>query len=307
MLNAELRAEEEAKRTDEAKKLEAAKAKEEPPKEGDGLPRAEVPGEAKPDAGGEAAGRELEALRIRAAELDDRLRRKGLRKAERNKIAEELAGVQARMQELSGGNLVLFSRGDGAQGRPALSPTKAALRDRLLLKIAQTAGIRVIREGTEAIAASAARAQGEARMNAMRRRKLKPHEWFVASAADYARLASQVGTLWHERGDVDAYYLDGGLFLFAKSGGCTETLKCWTCSARMSPMKNLNPDVEERTKKWFTPTRAIIVRSLAACGMRLDAIMAVLTGLKTEEQLRILGLGWRTWRKRRIVFRRRTK
>ena len=79
--------------------------------------------------------------------------------------------------------------------------------------------------------------------------------------------------------------------MFAKSGVCTETLKCWTCSARMSPMKNLNPDVEERTKKWFTPTRAIIVRSLAACGMRLDAIMAVLTGLKTEEQLRILGLG----------------
>ena len=39
--------------------------------------------------------------------------------------------------------------------RPALSPTKAALRDRLLLKIARTAGIRVIREGTEAITASA--------------------------------------------------------------------------------------------------------------------------------------------------------
>ena len=213
MLNAELRAEEEAKRSEEAKKREATKAKEEPPKEGEGLPRA---AEEKPDAGGEAAGRELEALRVRAAELDERLRRQGLRKAERNKIAEELAGVQARMQELSGGNLVLFSRGDGAQGRPALSPTKAALRDRLLLKIAQTAGIRVIREGTEAIAASAARAQGEARMNAMRRRKLKPHEWFVASAADYARLASQVGTLWHERGDVDAYYVDGAVFVCKK-------------------------------------------------------------------------------------------
>ena len=106
--------------------------------------------------------------------------------------------------------------GEAAAGRPALSPTKAALRDRLLLKIAQTAGIRVIREGTEAIAASAARAQGEARMNAMRRRKLKPHEWFVASAADYARLASQVGTLWHERGNVDAYYLDGAVFVCKK-------------------------------------------------------------------------------------------
>ena len=160
MLNAELQAEEEAKRTEEAKKREAAKAKEETPKEGDGLPRA---AEEKPDAGGEAAGRELEALRVRAAELDDRLRRKGLRKAERNKIAEELAGVQARMQELSGGDLVLFSRGEAAAGRPALSPTKAALRDRLLLKIARTAGIHVIREGSEAIAASAARAQGEAR------------------------------------------------------------------------------------------------------------------------------------------------
>ncbi len=135
MLNVELQAEEEAKRTEEAKKREATKAKEETPKEGDGSPRA---AEEKPDAGGEAAGRELEALRVRAAELDDRLRRKGLRKAKRNKIAEELAGVQARMQELSGGNLVLFSRGDGAQGRPALSPTKAALRDRLLLKIAQS-------------------------------------------------------------------------------------------------------------------------------------------------------------------------
>ena len=213
MLNAELQAEEESKRSEEAKKREGTKAKEETPKEGEGLPRA---AEEKPAAGGEDAGRELDALRVRAAELDDRLRRKGLRKAERNKIAEELAGVQARMQELSGGNLVLFSRGDGAQGRPALSPTKAALRDRLLLKIAQTAGIRVIREGTEAIAASAARAQGEARMNAMRRRKLKPHEWFVASAADYARLASQVGTLWHERGDVDAYYVDGAVFVCKK-------------------------------------------------------------------------------------------
>ena len=213
MLSAELRAEEEAKRSEEAEKREGTKAKEETPKEGEGLPRA---AEEKPDAGGEAAGRELEALRVRAAELDERLRRKGLRKAERAKISEELSGVQARMQELSGGNLVLFSRGDGAQGRPALSPTKAALRDRLLLKIAQTAGIRVIREGTEAIAASAARAQGEARMNAMRRRKLKPHEWFVASAADYARLASQVGTLWHERGDVDAYYLDGAVFVCKK-------------------------------------------------------------------------------------------
>ena len=154
MLNAELQAEEEAKRTEEAKKREATKAKEETPKEGDGLPRA---AEEKPDAGGEAAGRELEALRVRAAELDDRLRRKGLRKTERNKISEELAGVQARMQELSGGNLVLFSRGEGAQGRPALSPTKAALRDRLLLKIAQTAGIRIVRERSAQILGSARR------------------------------------------------------------------------------------------------------------------------------------------------------
>ena len=68
----------------------------------------------------------------------------------------------------------------------------------------------------EAIAASAARAQGEARLNASRRRKLKPHEWFVASVADYARLANQVGTLWHERGDVDAYYLDGAVFVCKK-------------------------------------------------------------------------------------------
>ena len=161
MLNAELQAEEEAKRSEEAKKREGTKAKEETPKENEGLPRA---AEEKPDAGGEAAGRELEALRVRAAELDDRLRRKGLRKAERNKIAEELAGVQARMQELSGGNLVLFSRGDGAQGRPALSPTKAALRDRLLLKIAQTAGIRIVRERSAQILGSARNAEVRRRL-----------------------------------------------------------------------------------------------------------------------------------------------
>ena len=161
MLNAELLAEEESKRSEEAKKREATKAKEETPKEGEGLPRA---AEEKPDAGGEAAGRELEALRVRAAELDDRLRRKGLRKTERNKIAEELAGVQARMQELSGGNLVLFSRGDGAQGRPALSPTKAALRDRLLLKIAQTAGIRIVRERSAQILGSARNAEVRRRL-----------------------------------------------------------------------------------------------------------------------------------------------
>ena len=161
MLNAELLAEEEAKRSEEAEKREGTKAKEETPKENGGLPRA---AEEKPDAGGEAAGRELEALRVRAAELDDRLRRKGLRKAERAKISEELSGVQARMQELSGGNLVLFSRGDGAQGRPALSPTKAALRDRLLLKIAQTAGIRIVRERSAQILGSARNAEVRRRL-----------------------------------------------------------------------------------------------------------------------------------------------
>ena len=46
-----------------------------------------------------------------------------------------------------------------AAGRPALSPTKAALRDRLLLKIARTAGIRVIREGTEQILKSSRNAE----------------------------------------------------------------------------------------------------------------------------------------------------
>lgn len=161
MLDAELLAEEEAARAEEEARSESPKAEEETRNEGEGAPRAEVPAEAKPEAGGGEASsrRELDALRVRAAELDDRLRAKGLRKAKRNKIAEELAGVQARMQELSGGNLVLFSRGDGAQGRPALSPTKAALRDRLLLKIARTAGIRVIREGTEQITASARNAE----------------------------------------------------------------------------------------------------------------------------------------------------
>ena len=166
MLDAELQAEEEAARAEEeAASGESPKAEEETRNEGEGAPRAEIPAEAKPDAGGgeAVAGRELDALRVRAAELDDRLRAKGLRKAERAKISEELSGVRARMHELSGGDLVLFSRGEAAAGRPALSPTKAALRDRLLLKIAQTAGIRVIREGSEAIAASAARAQGEAR------------------------------------------------------------------------------------------------------------------------------------------------
>ena len=161
MLNAELQAEEEAKRSEEAEKREGTKAKEETPKENEGLPRA---AEEKPDAGGEAAGRELEALRVRAAELDGRLRRKGLRKAERNKIAEELAGVQARMQELSGGNLVLFSRGEAAAARPALSPTKAALRDRLLLKIAQTAGIRIVRERSAQILGSARNAEVRRRL-----------------------------------------------------------------------------------------------------------------------------------------------
>ena len=161
MLNAELQTEEEAARTEEAKKREAAKAKEETPKEGDGSPRA---AEEKPDAGGEAAGRELDALRVRAAELDDRLRAKGLRKAERAKISEELSGVRARMHELSGGNLVLFSRGEAAAGRPALSPTKAALRDRLLLKIAQTAGIRIVRERSAQILGSARNAEVRRRL-----------------------------------------------------------------------------------------------------------------------------------------------
>ena len=154
MLNAELLAEEEAR-------SESPKAEEETRNEGEGAPRAEVPAEAKPEAGGgeAGAGRELDALRVRAAELDDRLRAKGLRKAERAKISEELSGVRARMHELSGGNLVLFSRGEAVVGRPALSPTKAALRDRLLLKIAQTAGIRVIREGTEQILKSSRNAE----------------------------------------------------------------------------------------------------------------------------------------------------
>ena len=182
MLNVELQAEEEAKRTEEAKKREAAKAKEETPKEGDGLPRA---AEEKPDAGGEAAGSELEALRVRAAELDDRLRRKGLRKAERNKIAEELAGVQARMQELSGGDLVLFSRGDGAQERPALSPTKAALRDRLLLKIAQTAGIRIVRERSAQILGSARNAEVRRRLGGyMGESRYSLEEAFPATAEE---------------------------------------------------------------------------------------------------------------------------
>ena len=155
MLDAELLAEE------EAASGESPKAAEEAPKDGEGSPRAEVPAEAKADAGGgeAASGRELDALRVRAAELDDRLRAKGLRKAERAKISEELSGVRARMDELSGGNLVLFSKGEAAEGRPALSPTKAALRDRLLLKIAQTAGIRVIREGTEKILKSSRNAE----------------------------------------------------------------------------------------------------------------------------------------------------
>lgn len=158
MLNAELQAEEEAR-------SESPKAEEAARNEGDGAPRTEVPAEAKADAGGgEAAGRELDALRVRAAELDERLRAKGLRKAERAKISEELSGVQARMHELSGGNLVLFSRGEGAQGRPALSPTKAALRDRLLLKIAQTAGIRIVRERSAQILGSARNAEVRRRL-----------------------------------------------------------------------------------------------------------------------------------------------
>lgn len=144
MLDAELLAEEEAKRAEESEKREGApRAAEETPKDG----------------GGGAASGELEDLRVRAAELDERLRAKGLRKAERAKISEELSGVQARLHELSGGNLVLFSRGEAGAARPALSPTKAALRDRLLLKIARTAGIRVIREGTEQITASARNAE----------------------------------------------------------------------------------------------------------------------------------------------------
>ena len=42
---------------------------------------------------------------------------------------------------------------------------------------------------------------------------------------------------------------------------------------------------------WLTSGRLTIARSLWACGMSLDSIMAVLHGLKTEAQLRTMGLG----------------
>ena len=232
MLNAELQAEEEAKRTEEAKKREATKAKEETPKEGDGSPRA---AEEKPDAGGEAAGRELEALRVRAAELDDRLRRKGLRKAERNKIAEELAGVQARMQELSGGNLVLFSRGDGAQGRPALSPTKAALRDRLLLKIAQTAGIRIVRERSAQILGSARNAEVRRRLGGyMGESRYSLEEAFPATEA--------------ERDGIEREAKAKGTWLKAPNGQDTKlTPKQWV-TVRTRAFKKWFGDWEKRAR-----------------------------------------------------------
>ena len=54
-------------------------------------------------------------------------------------------------------------------------------------------------------------------------------------------------------------------------------------------MKNLNPDVEERTKKWFTPKREALCGLLAHTGMSLDSVMAVLIGLPSEAQMRELG------------------
>ena len=241
MLNVELQAEEEAKRTEEAKKREAAKAKEETPKEGDGLPRA---AEEKPDAGGEAAGRELEALRVRAAELDDRLRRKGLRKAERNKIAEELAGVQARMQELSGGNLVLFSRGDGAQGRPALSPTKAALRDRLLLKIAQTAGIRIVRERSAQILGSARNAEVRRRLGGyMGESRYSLEETFPATEAERAeieRSAKAKGT-WLKAPNGQDTKLTPKQWVTVRTRAFKEWFGDWEKAARIEKLRDSVP------------------------------------------------------------------
>ncbi|MGN0884633.1 MAG: hypothetical protein ACI4P6_05470 [Candidatus Spyradosoma sp.] len=41
-------------------------------------------------------------------------------------------------------------------------------------------------------------------------------EWRIEDKADYGRLASQVGTYWHDRGKVDAYYFDGFVFICVK-------------------------------------------------------------------------------------------
>ena len=47
-------------------------------------------------------------------------------------------------------------------------------------------------------------------------RKLGAKEWFVPDSALYARLASQVGTNWGERRSVDAYFVDGAVFVCKK-------------------------------------------------------------------------------------------
>ena len=157
-----------------------------------------------------------------------------------------------------------------------------------MLKIERTAGIRVIREGSEAIAASAARAQGEARMNAMRRRKLKPHEWFIPSVADYARLANQVGTLWHERGDVDAYYVDGAVFVCKKRRvhGDFEVLDVFSTELSYEEFESRRRRAHEKVV--HAKTRSVMW-AVGAYRNEFDSVMAVLIGLPSEAQMRELG------------------
>ncbi|MGN0884751.1 MAG: hypothetical protein ACI4P6_06090 [Candidatus Spyradosoma sp.] len=47
-------------------------------------------------------------------------------------------------------------------------------------------------------------------------RKLKDYEFFVTDTAAFNRLRSQVGTLWHDKDDIDAYYLDEFVFICKK-------------------------------------------------------------------------------------------
>ena len=285
MLDAELLAEE------EAASGESPKAAEETPKDGEGSPRAEVPAEAKPEAGGgeAGAGRELDALRVRAAELDDRLRAKGLRKAERAKISEELSGVRARMDELSGGNLVLFSRGEAAVGRPALSPTKAALRDRLLLKIAQTAGIRIVRERSAHILGSARNVEVRRRLGGyMGESRYSLEEAFPATAEEregIEREAKAKGT-WLKAPNGNPTKLTPEQWVTVRTRAFKEWFGDWEKAARIEKLRQ--SDVLETTGEEYG--RDYTDRATAKQWMK-DHLRGAYTNKDTGEKIEVSNVG----------------
>lgn len=56
-------------------------------------------------------------------------------------------------------------------------------------------------------------------------------------------------------------------------------------------MKNLKREENEQYDSWWTRKRAALCGLLAFSGMSSDAVLAVLLGLKTDEQMRTMGEG----------------